>query len=93
MLCLEGPLNPDQKDTEQASLLAHSPFHKTIPESSPQMRQMWMYLGTGEETPINYFLPLSDPADEAPNDETNENIIQNDRPAVNHEPTHSGNGS
>ena len=54
---------------------------------------MWMYLGTGEETPINYFLPLSDPADEAPNDETNENIIQNDRPAVNHEPTHSGNGS
>ena len=45
-----------------------------------------MYLGTGEETPINYVLPLSDPADEAPNDETNENIIQNERPAVNHGP-------
>ena len=28
----------------------------------------------------------ADPADEAPNDETNENIIQNERPAVNHGP-------
>ena len=29
---------------------------------------------------------MSDPADEAPNDETNDNIVQNERPAVNHEP-------
>ena len=50
-----------------------------------------MYLGTGEETPINYFLPLSDPADEAPNDETNLTPrIPNSspRPSVRHKNRH-----
>ena len=48
---------------------------------------MWMwYLGTGKETPINYFRPLSDPAEDNPNDETNEDTFQNERPVVNHEP-------
>ena len=36
-----------------------------------------MYLGTGKETPINYFRPLSDPAEDNPNDETNGKTIQN----------------
>ena len=34
-----------------------------------------MYLGTGKETPINYFRPLSDPAEDNPNDETNAGLI------------------
>ena len=44
-----------------------------------------MYLGTGKETPINYFRPLSDPAEDNPNDITNEDTFQNERPVVNHE--------
>ena len=36
-----------------------------IPESSPEMRSIWMELGTGRKTPSDYFLPLSDPS-EAP---------------------------
>ena len=32
-----------------------------IPETSPEMRSIWMELGIGKRTPADYFLPLSDP--------------------------------
>ena len=40
-----------------------------IPESSPEMRSIWMELGTGRKTPPEYFLPLSDP-----DEPSNENV-------------------
>ena len=32
-----------------------------IPETNPEMRKIWMELGTGKKMSINYFLPLSNP--------------------------------
>ena len=40
------------------------------------MRQMWMFLGTGEHTNIDYFLPLSDPADAVGNEKEKESRIE-----------------
>ena len=40
-----------------------------IPENSPEMRSIWMELGTGRKTPPEYFLPLSDP-----DEPSNENV-------------------
>ena len=45
-----------------------------IPESSPEMRSIWMEIGTGRKTPSDYFLPLSDPS-EASGDANFENNI------------------
>ena len=84
--CPHGRLKGPCKHRKLVSITQNIPSFDLIPESSPQMRQMWMYLGTGEETHINYFLPLSDPAVDGPNDEANENIIQNEGPDLIHEP-------
>ena len=84
--CPHGRLKGPCKHRKIVSITQNIPSFDLIPESSPQMRQMWMYVGTGEETQINYFLPLSDPAVDAPNNEANENIIQNEGPAVTDEP-------
>ena len=32
-----------------------------IPETNPEMRKIWMELGTGKKMSIDYFLPLSNP--------------------------------
>ena len=32
-----------------------------VPEASPEMRALWMELGTGKKTNLDYFQPLSDP--------------------------------
>ena len=73
-----------------------------IPESSPEMRSIWMELGTGRKTPSDYFLPLSNPS-EAPGetnverddlmeigelDETNvENVQREDLMEIEEDPT------
>ena len=35
-------------------------FRGTI-ETNPEIRKIWMELGTGKKTSIDYFLPLSNP--------------------------------
>ena len=44
-----------------------------IPESSPEMRSIWMELGTGRKTPFDYFLPLSDPSEASGENVTRQN--------------------
>ena len=84
--CPHGRLKGPCKHRKLVAITQNIPSFDLIPESSPEMRQVWMYLGTGKETPINYFRPLSDPAEDNPNDITNEDTFQNERPVVNHEP-------
>ena len=41
-----------------------------MPEDNPEMRRMWMFIGTGKCVDLDYFLPLSDPKS---TDQTNSN--------------------
>ena len=48
--CQHGRLKGPCKHRKLVAITQNIPSFDLIPESSPQMRQMWMYLGTGEET-------------------------------------------
>ena len=70
--CPHGPC----KHRMLVSLTQNLPSFDLIPESSAEMRQKWMFFGTGEYTDIDYFLPLSDPADAAGNEKEKEIRIE-----------------
>ena len=74
--CPHGRLKGPCKHRMLVSLTQNLPSFDLIPESSAEMRQMWMFLGTGEHTNIDYFLPLSDPADAVGNEKEKESRIE-----------------
>ena len=74
--CPHGRLKGPCKHRMLVSLTQNLPSFDLIPESSAEMRQMWMFLGTGEHTDIDYFLPLSDPADAVGNEKEKESRIE-----------------
>ena len=63
--CPHGRLKGPCKHRTVVSTSQNIPSFDIVPEASPQMRQVWMYLGTGIHTPISYFLPLSNPSQTA----------------------------
>ena len=54
-----------------------------MPEDNPEMRRMWMFIGTGKYVDLDYFLPLSDPknTDQTNSNATNQtqNMVDNDQ--------------
>ena len=47
-----------------------------IPETSPEMRSIWMELGIGKRTPADYFLPLSDPNEPTVSEDVDEEEVE-----------------
>ena len=47
------------------------PSFDIVPETIPEMRTMWMYLGTGKKVRMSYFVPLSNP---------NKNLVEESEP-------------
>ena len=62
------------------NVLSHSrniPSFDVIPEASPQMRKLFMFIGTGKMMALEYFLPLKEPSmeeDITSNKEINNNV-------------------
>ena len=62
------------------NILSHSkniPSFDVIPEASPEMRRIFMFLGTGKMMDLDYFMPLMEPTMEEDNtsmEEINNNV-------------------
>ena len=59
--CPHGRLKGPCKHRKIVSTSQNIPSFDIIPDSSPEMQAIWMKIGNGKETPISYFLPLSNP--------------------------------
>ena len=59
--CPDGRLKGPCKHRKIVASSQNLPSFDVIPNCSPQMRAIWMEIGTGKQTPISYFQPLSDP--------------------------------
>ena len=56
--CPHGRLKGPCKHRKIVSTSQNIPSFDIIPDSSPEMRAIWMKIGNGKETPISYFLPF-----------------------------------
>ena len=56
--CPQGRLTGPCKHKEIVARSFGIPSFDTIPTDSPNMRQLYMFIGTGQHTPLNWFLPL-----------------------------------
>lgn len=72
--CPHGRLKGPCKHRSVVSLTQKLPSFDLVPEENPQMRKMWMYIGTGKDVELDYFLPLSDPKN--PNQTAPNNVDQ-----------------
>ena len=68
--CPHGRLKGPCKHRAIVSISQHLPSFDLVPEDNPEMRRMWMFIGTGKYVDLDYFLPLSDPKN---TDQTNSN--------------------
>ena len=62
--CPQGMLKGPCKHRTVVSLSQNLPSFDVVPELNPEMRKMWMYIGTGKHIDLDYFLPLSNPKDQ-----------------------------
>ena len=59
--CPHGRLKGPCKHRAIVSISQHLPSFDLVPEDNPEMRRLWMFIGTGKYVDLDYFLPLSDP--------------------------------
>ena len=62
--CPQGMLKGPCKHRTVVSSSQNLPSFDEVPELNPEMRKMWMFIGTGKHIDLNYFLPLSNPKDQ-----------------------------
>ena len=58
--CPRGRLTGPCKHKDLVAKYKQIPSYDVLPTTSPEMRQKYMYLATGQDTPLNWFLPLQD---------------------------------
>ena len=58
--CPKGRLTGPCKHKEIITKYKQIPSFDVLPTSSPHMRQKYMFLATGQDTPLDWFLPLQD---------------------------------
>ena len=56
--CADGASRGPCKHKMLVSLTQDLPSFDVVPTSSPEMRQVFMFLGTGKSVPLDWFLPL-----------------------------------
>ena len=59
--CMDGLLIGPCKHLKIVATSRNLAYFDIIPETNPEMRKIWMELGTGKKTSIPYLLPLSNP--------------------------------
>jgi hypothetical protein len=59
--CPHGMLKGPCKHRNIVSTTQNIPSFDVVPEQSPEMRAMWMHIGTGKQTRMSYFMPLCNP--------------------------------
>ena len=59
--CYQGRNKGPCKHKNIVSTTQELPSFDVVPETNPQMRAIWMYLGTGKQVRMSYFMPLSIP--------------------------------
>ena len=58
--CPRGRLTGPCKHKDLVAKYRKIPSFDVLPTTSPEMRQTYMFLATGQDTPLDWFLPLQD---------------------------------